>query len=54
MFQFVPGIALSQVIEYVKNKINPSAANTIPVFIMKDLCHLYQGMLPNLEMYLKK
>ena len=54
MFQFVPGIALSQVIESVKNKINSSAANAVPVFIMKDLCHLYQGMLPNLEMYLKK
>ena len=49
VFQFLSGIALSQVIESVEDKINSSAANAIPVFMMKDLRRLYQEMLWNLD-----
>ena len=48
MFRFLPGIALFQVIESVEDKINSSAVNAIPVFMIKDLRGLYQEMLRNL------
>ena len=49
MFQFLPGIALSQVTESVEDKINSSVANAISVFMMKDLHRLYQEMIRNLD-----
>ena len=48
MFRFLPGITLFQVIESVEDKINSSAVNAIPVFMIKDLRCLYQEMLRNL------
>ena len=45
MFQFIPGIALSQVIESVKEKINSFVLSSIPVFMMKDLRCLNQKIL---------
>ena len=49
MFQFLPWIALSQVIQSVEDKINSSVGNAIPVFMMKDLHRLYQEMLDNVN-----
>ena len=49
MFQFLPGIALSQVIESFEDKINSSVANAILVFMMKDLHRLYQEIFQNLD-----
>ena len=46
---FLRGIALSQVIKFVKGKINLSVANTIAVSMMKELWLLYQKMLQNLD-----
>ena len=49
MFQFLPGIALSQVRESVEDKIISSVANTIPVFMTNDLRRQYQEVLRNLD-----
>ena len=49
MFQFLLGIALSPVIESFEDKINSSVANAIPVFMIKDLHHLYQEIFQNLD-----
>ena len=49
MFQFLPVIALSQVIESVKDKINSLVAIAIPVLMMKDFLRFYQEMLRDLD-----
>ena len=49
MSQFLPGIISSHVIESVEEKINSSIDNAIPVFMMKNLFHLYQEMPRNLD-----
>ena len=40
---------MSQVIESVKEQINSSVGNAIPVFMMKELRRLYQEMLQNVD-----
>ena len=49
MFQFLPGITLSQEIESVEEKNNSSVSSSILVFMMKDLRRLYKVMLRNLD-----
>lgn len=41
---------MSQVIESLKENINSSVGNAIPVFILKELPCLYQEKLRNLDM----